>query len=452
MKNCLHTFGITSIIALCLFCSFSCCRNHLNKNLLSPYNEDGILKDEIRTSFYSLEKPDKISMYIESSGSMNGLFRPNFSTRFQYDISAILTGGELNNLITGVNIFNNRGDGVQQYEANEFRRKMNRGDFVSQQSTFIPAMIQTMLSDVDSCACDVAVLISDMKYSPVQSNGKVTPTAIEQYKLDIKNLFEGRFEKSDLSVSLICCESNFLDRSGRELCSEFPYYLVLVGKASKVAWTRNQIIEVLNEQNNLTGCIDFNINYGCPKYTILPNEIIGALRNNNELTSDFSGKHCSSVVGFDDSIQPVKVVLGVNYGHLPQTLVTSLKPENFTISSYWGSNVDARIVHVDYGCDHKSSTEHSFVNPNLYLTVELTGLKMYDDDVVNIKLNSKSQNVAWLNKYYGATREGELGKTFLLESFIEGLNLAAVTENTKTPLFNVQNCSMCMFVSRDGNN
>lgn len=444
MKNYLFIFVTTCIIAFCLYGILSCSCNPLNENLLSPYNEDGVLQNDYLTSFYSSEKPDKISLYIESSGSMNGLFRPNYSTKFQYDISAILTCSELANIITGVNIFNNKGDGVRQYEPSEFRIKMNRGDFVSNQSTFIPAMIKTMLNDVDSCACDVAVLISDMKYSPVQPNGTVSQTDIEQYELDIKNLFGRRFEDTDMSVSLICCESNYLNIHGQELCAEFPYYLVLVGSALKVAWTRNQIIEELNEKNNLMGCIDFNINYGCPKYTILPDEIIGAIPNNNELTSYLSGRHRSSIVGFDDSFQPVNVVLGINYRHLPQILVTSIQPEDFSISSHWGSNVDAKIVNVDCDRTHKSSSEHSFVSPNMYVTVELTGLNMYDDDVVKIKLDSKSQNIEWINKYYGATREGELGRTYLLESFIRGVNIAK-------PSYNIQNSSMCIFVSRDNN-
>lgn len=444
MKNYLLKFSTISIIVFCLFCISSCCCDPLNPDQLTPYDDDGVLKKEHFSSFYSSEKPGRICMYMESSGSMNGLFRPKHGTRFQYDISAILTCGELTNIITGVNIFNNNGDGVQQYDPSEFRRKMNKGDFVSQQSTFIPAMINTMLKDFDACACDVAVLISDMKYSPVRSDGTVTQTDIQQYELDIKNLFESRFTETDMSVSLICCESEFLDKNGRVLCSEFPYYLVLVGKASNVAWVRNQIIEVLNDKNNLMGCIDFNVNYGCPKYTILSNEVIGAIRNSNELTSYLSGQHCSSIVGFDDSFQPVKVVFGANYNHLPQTLVTSLQFDDFSICSHWGHNLDAKIVNIDYGQNHKSSNECSYVAPNIYLTVELTGLSMYEDDVIEVKLDSKSQDIEWLNKYYGATREGELGKTYLLESFINGLKLAK-------PLYDIQNSSMYMFVSKNNN-
>ena len=192
------------------------------------------------------------------------------------------------------------------------------------------------------------------------------------------------------------------------------------------------------------GCKDFNINYGCPKYTILPNEVIGAIRNSNELTSYLNGQHCSSIVGFDDSLQPVKIVLGINYSHLPQTLTSSLQPDDFCISSHWGNNLNGKIVNIEYGQSHKSSSECSYVTPSMYLTVELTGLSMYDDDVIEVKLNSQSQDIEWLNKYYGATREGELGKTYLLESFINGLKLAK-------PSYDIQNSSMYMFVSENDN-
>ena len=190
IKNYLLSFTTTIIVVSCLLIVFSSSCKTLNQTPLPHYNEDGVLEEKIFNSFYTSEVPESISLYIESSGSMNGLFRPNQSTRFQYDISAILTCRELTDVITGVNIFNNNGDGVQQYNPSDFRKKMNKGDFVSQQSTFIPAMINTMLNDVDSCACDVAVLISDMKYSPVRPDGTVTKTDIQQYELDIKNLFE----------------------------------------------------------------------------------------------------------------------------------------------------------------------------------------------------------------------------------------------------------------------
>ena len=101
-------------------------------------------------------------------------------------------------------------------------------------------------------------------------------------------------------------------------------------------------------------------------------------------------------------------------------------------------------MNIDYDQNHKSSNECSYVVPNMYLTVELTGLSMYEDDVIEIKLDSKSQDIEWLNKYYGATREGELGKTYLLESFINGLKLAK-------PLYDIQNSSMYMFVSKNNN-
>lgn len=431
-------------IAFVILCMYACRPNPLNQMELTPYDQDGVLKKERFESFYSLEKPDGVGLYIETSGSMNGLFRPNQSTKFQYDLSAVLTSTELKNVITGVNIFNNSGDGVQKFGSVEFREKMNKGDFISQRSTYIPRMIETMLSDVDSCACDVAVLISDMKFSPVESNGTVTKVAIDQYKLEIKKLFEERFKDNDMSVSLICCESNFLDKKGSELCAEFPYYFVVVGKSSRVAWVRNQMMEVLSEQNNLMGCIDFNVNYGCPNYTVLINETIGATQNYNEPKSYLSGLHSSSIVDFNDSYQPVRVVVGVNYRHLPLTLTKSLRPNDFKVSSFWGGNLNAKIVAID-NKNHQTCSQHEYVSPNVYLTIELAGLNMYEDDVVEIVLDSESQNIDWLNKYYGATREGELDKTFLLEGFIEGLNLAK-------PIYNVQNSSMSVFVSKDSNN
>ena len=448
MKKCLSVFAGISAYAIVAFCLlFICACGDINEYLLPPYDKDGVIKSEYLEKMYTCEAPDNISLYIESSGSMNGLFRKGLSTKFQYDISAVLTSDEMKNRIVGVNIFNNDGKSVRKYNSADFRNKMNSGDFISQSSTFIPNMVETMLKDVDSLTCDVAVFISDMKYSPVRPGGKVSQTDIDQYRLDIKNIFSGRFKNADYSVGLICCESNFLAGNGREICAEFPYYFVIVGKSSKVAWVRNQIVHSLSHKNNVKGCADFNVSYGYPKYTILPKSIFGGLVNNYEVAEGLFSKHCSSILSFDDTMSPVRLVVGVNYNHLPQTFLEQLRPVDFVCSSYY-RDVNIKVVEVAHANNCVSQDHMVNVRPNLFLTLELTGLKYYDDDVINICLAAKQQNMESFDKYYGATREGELGKTYLLEAFIDGLKDAATVQGSKTPKFNLQNGDMYIFVSR----
>ena len=447
MKKFLSTLCVIGVVAICILCLIGC-----PSIPIPPYNANGVLDTTQVGPSFSSESPSKVGVYVETSGSMNGLFRNNYSTGFKTDVPYVLTASAIKSKIVGVNIFNNEGDGIlHQYQPSEFITKMMSGEFISQRSTYIPKMVETMLKDIDSCVCDVAVLISDMKYSPVNSKGVVTPVVIAAFRREIKSLFETRFESSDLSVSLICCESNFLDRSGNELCADFPYYFVVVGKMAKVAWVRNQIINNLNSNNRVKGCVDFNIDYGCPKYTVLPNSILGAVRNPQELAAGFSGKHCSSILGFNDNMQPVKVELGVNYNHLPEMLLNALTPSDFVVDYHYGG-MEAKVVSVERNHNRNASTELNYTGANLLITLELHGLSAYDDEVVKITLNTKSQNSEWLEKYYGAQRESDLSKTFLLEEFVGGLNDAA-TKNFGTAgaklMSNLQNSSMHMFVSRD---
>ena len=146
-----------------LAASLSSCKGILNEPLIEPFDQNGVVKSSYAESMYSSTEPENVVFYVESSGSMNGLFRKNQSTGFKYDVSAILLDPEVKSKTGKICLFGNKANIIGEYTPEDFRRKMNAGDFVSQASTVVPEMLQRIIDDIKNSVCDVAVFISDMK-------------------------------------------------------------------------------------------------------------------------------------------------------------------------------------------------------------------------------------------------------------------------------------------------
>lgn len=416
--------------------SFSSCGSY-NEPLIEPFDQDGLIKSSYIEGVYTSTQPDNVVFYVESSGSMNGLFRRNQSTGFKYDVSAILLDPEVKGKTAKVCLFGNNADIIGEYTPEDFRRKMNAGDFVSQASTVVPNMLQRIIDDINNSVCDVAVFISDMKYSP---GGAAHSVAMDQYAIDIQNKFASL---SDHAVSLISCESNYVSANGSVLSNVFPYYFTIIGESSKVAWVRNQFLDALSGQSRPIGCVDFGVDYGCPKYTAIPSTAIGMSRNNFEfMNPEIENAHSSSFTTFDDNIQPAEVILAVNYRHISQELINSLESQDFSVTSHWG---DARASVTVMPSNYKPTVDASLVqniNPNTYLKLTISGLDHYDQDVIKVQMQTRQNAVNCMEKYYGAMAEGDLDRTLSIDGFINGLKRAYPTSA------NMQNSPMVLFVTK----
>lgn len=412
------------------------CSSDLNNGAIRPFDKNGVMSSAYIADFYSIDKPANIKFYIESSGSMNGLFRKNKSTAFKHDISAILLNKQIKARLSGVNVFDNSGSNVLEYDPQIFRDKMNKGDFVSQSSTIVPNMLDRIISDIKDEICDVAVFISDMKYSP---EGATYAVAMNQYKLDVADKFS---RIPDLAVSVIGCESNFVAANGIDQSTAFPYYLTIIGRSPRVAWLRNEICATLSDSEYLQGCLDFNIDYGCPNYTALPYTCLNMVQNYHELA--LATAHSSSFTTFDDSIQPAEIVLAVNFRHIPIDILSTLSDSDFKISSHY-HDIKARIIEILPATDFKPTSNQkqvTAVNPNLYLRLSISGLKRYDEEALSIQLTRNAPNKTWIEKYYGARAEGELNKTLSIDGFIGGL------EKVYSGTYLLQNKPMYLFITK----
>lgn len=428
-----HSIVVLSMIAFFLYgCGAN---NSLNTAEIENYNEDGVLKQEYLEDFYCSEAPSSIRFYIESSGSMNGLFRSYRNTGFKHDISAILLDSEIGNNIDSVAVFGNDAEIAGLYSATDFRQKMNGGEFEKQASTKVPDMLERIVQDMEQSLCDVAVFISDMKYSPVGINFDI---AMGHYELDVEKVFSSIPDKS---VSLISCESDYVSTGGTVLCEEFPYYYTIIGDASKVAWLRNKVISTLEKFGKNLSCNDFSVEYGCPRYAALPSTAVNMVRNNYEFLNGFSyEEHCSSFTNYSNDIMPAEVIIGANYRHLPDNILQELTGSDFEISSYRGGASASISVLNDYSPSADVDIVDN-VQPNVFLKLTIQGLGGYDCDMLKINLHKEVAFDTRISKYYGATKESELNKTVSIEKFIEGLSNAY-----PEPLV-VQDAPMTIFVT-----
>ena len=406
--------GVALIVTFLAICS---CKHSINEIGNDSFTDDGVLKTGVIDRFYTAEPADRIQLYVETSGSMNGLFRARKSNAFKTDMSAFLLKNASN--IIGVKAFTDGSTNLKSYSANSFREYMNDGSFVSSMNTEVPKMLQVILNDLKDGQCDVAVFVSDMKYSPKGGSA----TALGQYALDIETMFGNH---KDYSVCVIGFESEFLAANGKIACDFFPYYMLVIGEGPKVSYVRNLILSELERNGHVQGYIDFNQSYGCPYYSVLPiHGVFGGLRPNpNEFAASSNNGMYHSLLGYS-MLPDSEFIVAIREQHLPWDIYKSIDASSFEVkSTVTGMPIPFEVLEEEPSMrSSEDAMVKKCVQPSHYLKVQPKDI-LFGTDVISIRLIDKEADVSWIQKYYGAQREEELDKTFSIDSFIEGLSNA----------------------------
>ena len=239
--------------------ALSSCGDGVNTVNDPHFDEDGYLvKDTLESQPFRPVHPRSIKFFVEVSGSMNGFFRADAPTKFKEDVWRVLT--YYSPAAPDVTILTNDGSQGASVPISSFQTQMNTGAFVSSASTKVPVMLQTIINSIDADAGEVAVLISDMKYSPV---GAAAPQVLlTQYSTDISTIF-GRYGKA---ISLVGATSQFLDKGGKSVCDKSPYFFLIIGNQECVADMRNGISTLLENNESLVDNIESGFDYGAPSY------------------------------------------------------------------------------------------------------------------------------------------------------------------------------------------
>ena len=411
----MRKFSIVLVLLLALgligFVSVSC--SDINTVGDSHFTNDGdciLDSDSVRT--FDVVQPSKIKYYVEISGSMNGFFRANKPTHFKADVWEIMS--YLSEIPSEITILTNNGDTGAKVPMSQFQTMMNTGAFVSSASTKVPTMLNSIINDITPDAGEVAILISDMKYSPV---GAAAPDVLlSQYSTDVSRIL-GSFQKP---VCLIGATSNYLDKSGASVVDKSPYYFFLIGKEGPVAYLRNVISTLIDKRNHFIDNIESGFDYGAPTYSFgIPDN---CYQHGGQPT----------FVDYDESSSDTCVInLKVNLEKYRWIMEDTTYFKNaFKYEVLYGSNVkigDVKI-HVENITDKKLTRT----------AVATIGLKIYnmalDSEVIKWTLELPDTDYTKFAPYVcDVESENDLSKSFSVLNFMEGIFYGGVVNKTIKP-------------------
>lgn len=383
------------------------CGRDVNSIADSHFNTDGTPIDT-NITFFAPKHPQSAKLYVETSGSMNGFFRANQANNFKKTVWSVFSG--LAPLTDGnAYTMSNGGDIDAPVVLGTFRNKMNAGAFVSNSSTHIPAMLHNIIENIDTAKNEVAVLVSDMKYSPM---GKTAAPELLQYQEQIRNVIGVH---PNVSLAFVCANSEFLNQNGSIAEEQSPYYYIIIGKSENVAAVRNDIARWCEATNSYVESGDMAMNYHTPSYEIkdVNNGMLSASYPKNLITT------------FDRELSDTcKFVVRVNMTGYPWGVVDAdVLKECFKAKALYGSSVDVELLTdedhlVD---DHAYKGEFKRVSYADFL-VKLYNVAL-DDEVVEWSFTNKpfdGRYIITFNNIISAQDENDLSGSFSFNKFLEG--------------------------------
>lgn len=392
------SIAVGTIIAMM---GMSSCESDINSIQDSHFDADGTPLDTTYVAFVP-QRADLVKIYIETSGSMNGFFRANRSNRFKKTVWSVVSGLQHrsdNNVYT----MSNGGDIDSPISFGSFRNKMNAGGFVSNTETHIPAMLVNIIKNIDSTKNEVAVLISDMKYSPT---GPGAAPTIAQYQEQIRNLTA----RHPYGVAFICATSEYLDNSGSVIEEESPYYYIVIGKPENVAATRNDIVAWCEYTGSFVQSGDLGMNYRTPQYEVhsITNGWAHSVYPNQVITT--YDRDLSDTCSF---------VVRVNLTGYPCGLDKPVLDSCFNAFATNGADVIKEVVDVKDDHHPKGSFDReSYVD----YRVKVFNMPL-DDEVIEWTFTNRPFDGYYNQKFLyilSADSEDELDRTFSFDKFIEG--------------------------------
>lgn len=399
----------------------SCCGRDVNSIADPNFDTDGAPLDTTIVLF-TPKSPESAKLYIETSGSMNGFFRANKGNNFKRTVWSVFSG--LAPISRGaVYTMSNGGDIDTPVALGAFLHKMNAGTFVSNTSTHIPAMLHNIIANIDTTKNEVAILVSDMKYSPVTAT---KAPELLQYQEQIRNVMGIH---PDVSISFVCARSEFLASDGSIAEENSPYYFIIIGKSENVTSIRNDVARWCEGTNSYVESGDMAMKYHTPTYTIenVSNGILSTEYPQNLITT------------FDPGVSDTcSFIIRVNMTGYPWSAVNANALKDcLKANTVYGSNIDVQLLAegahlVD---DHAYKREFQRRSYADYL------IKVYDvvldDEVVEWTFTNKPFDGLYLmdfNKIIIAQDENDLTGSFSFNKFIEGCFNARLNTFDETPV------------------
>ena len=412
--------SIISIIAFfAMACMTSCGGGSINSIQDPNFGEDGEPYDTL--TIFTPAPPQSVKLYIETSGSMNGFFRANQANKFKKTVWSVFSGvlG-----LTDGNVYpmSNGGDIDTPVRTGDFRAKMNKGEFVSNTSTHIPAMLINIIQNMDTTKNEVAILVSDMKYSPM---GADAAPQLSQYQEQIRNIV---FYFPNISISFVCAGSEFIGKSGQIEAYDSPYYFIILGKSESVAAVRNDISRWCEASDSYIESGDMAMNYHTPDFSILDVK-------NGMLHSSYK----TVITTFDREVSDTcSFVLRVKMEGYPWSAVDENILEScLDVKTVYGSSVSAELLKTP---DHLVD-DHHYKNEFKRMSYADFLVKLYnvalDDEVIECTFNNRPFDGLYVNTFNSiitAKDENDITGSFSFDKFIEGCFNARLNTSDEKPI------------------
>ena len=407
-------FGMIAISAMLFMVTFIGC-GPVNTNFDSHFDEEGYLVKDLTDSPFVLQQPSKVKFYIEVSGSMNGFFRANRSTHFKADLWNIIS--YYFPIAPEISVLTNDGNQGASYLHSKFQTMMNTGAFVSTASTKVPLMLQTIMNNLDADAGEVAILVSDMKYSPV---GSAAPEVLmTQYSTDISKIL-GNFGKA---VSLVGATSNYLDNRGNDLALRSPYYYLIIGKPECVAEIRNGISTLLQNSNHFVDNIETGFDFGKPRYSF-------GIPNMCEQLDDEP-----TFVGYEEVADgdTCSIKLKVNIEDYRWTMAEEeCFRSAFKASAKYGSQISLGNIKMDV---ENIMGDDKLLKRKAVATVDIKVFNMAtDSEVIEWSLEIPDTNYTLFTEFFNdAIVENDPSKSYSLSDFVKGMFYGGIINKKLSP-------------------
>lgn len=369
---------------------------------------------------FAPQRPTSVKLYIETSGSMNGFFRAHQANQFKETVWSVFSG--LSALTNGeVYPMSNGGEIDPGVNIGQFRTKMNAGAFVSNSATHIPAMVHNILNNIDTAKNEVAVLVSDMKYSPV---GQSQSSDVIQYQTQIRNVMMAH---PNISVAFVCAKSEYLNANGSVAEEQSPYFYIIFGKSQNVAAIRNDISRWCEYTKSYIESGDMCMNYHTPSYTLedIENGYSHPDYPNNVITSTETTDTCKFIVRVDMTGYPWRVV------H-PEALDNS-----FNAKATYGSSVDFQLLN---GADHLVDN-HAFKDDFKRLSYADFLVKVYnfamDGEVIEWTFTNRPFDGLFTPNFNSIIQnpdERDLSGAYSFDKFIQGCFNARLNTFNESPV------------------
>lgn len=403
--------------ALIVISSFTACSKGRDKkiNLIgSPYfTSDGCLKTDSTIFHYKEESCSRLKLYVESSGSMNGFFRPNRATHFKEDVWCIFSDfDKFTNEVTAID-----GTRTRNFNLQNFRTAMNSGQLNSSNSTMVPDMLHHIITNLDFNHGEAAVLVSDMKYSPVGS--KAMNVLLSQYATDIRNLVMN----TEAAFALVAATSNYLDKKGVEVEAKSPYYYLIIGKPQQATWLKNCISTLLTDKGHYVDAVEFGFDYGSPIYKL--GKVTNGRKKKNEPTIyrvDRKNKNFKGACIVDIELD----ITSYPWCMENEEVLRNALQFNTNASS------EVTIESVKYEIDNHADQSLKRC-AKAVITVLISKLPKKGDLIEWSVIVPEGIISTTFQSFMGAPSEQILNQSFSIENFISGMSAGKANYCSKTP-------------------